>query len=208
MSHLQEKRARFEDLYSRSRPPWDIDSPQPAFVQIADEIEGSILDVGCGTGENALFFASRGHETMGIDFLESPIAIANEKARDRGIDATFKVHDALALHELIRTFDRVLDCGLFHTFSNEDRPTYVNSLSKAVKPGGKIHLLCFSENEPEGQGPRRVTQTEIQNCFSRGWTVESIEPARFLTRTDVEGVSFSRGGPHAWFARVRRVVQG
>ncbi|HZP89453.1 MAG TPA: hypothetical protein VFC04_00470, partial [Actinomycetota bacterium] len=53
----------FETAYGGS-PAWDIGRPQPAVVRLeeAGEITGSVIDLGCGTGENALFLASRGHE--------------------------------------------------------------------------------------------------------------------------------------------------
>ncbi|MGZ4914859.1 MAG: class I SAM-dependent methyltransferase [Halobacteriota archaeon] len=59
----------FSSVYEGT-PPWDIGHPQREFVQLeeADEIKGSVLDVGCGTGENALYLAERGHEVWGVDF--------------------------------------------------------------------------------------------------------------------------------------------
>ena len=62
----------------------------------------------------------------------------------------------------------------------------------------------FSEEEPGTQGPRRVTQREIREAFADGWDVEEIRPARFETRTDLEDISFSEGGPKAWFSVIRR----
>jgi len=64
---------RFQQAYEGTAP-WDIGKPQPVFVDAAEQITGSILDAGCGTGENSLFFADRGHKVTGIDFLEHPIA--------------------------------------------------------------------------------------------------------------------------------------
>jgi 2-polyprenyl-3-methyl-5-hydroxy-6-metoxy-1,4-benzoquinol methylase len=55
------------------KAPWDIARPQRAFVEAADRVTGAVLDAGCGTGENALVFAERGHPVVGIDFLEGPI---------------------------------------------------------------------------------------------------------------------------------------
>jgi hypothetical protein len=51
-------RSAFESLYA-GQPPWEIGRPQKPFLDVADQITGSILDAGCGTGENALYFASR-----------------------------------------------------------------------------------------------------------------------------------------------------
>jgi cyclopropane fatty-acyl-phospholipid synthase-like methyltransferase len=63
----------------------------------------------------------------------------------------------------------VINCGLFHTFSDEERPLYVACLSKVVRPGCCVHVHCFSDQEPPGQGPRRVTQQEIRKAFRDGW---------------------------------------
>ena len=67
---------------------------------MADQITGSVLDAGCGTGENALFFASRGHKVTGIDFLAEPIARAKKQASELGVTATFLAMDALTLERL------------------------------------------------------------------------------------------------------------
>ena len=77
-------RETFESMYAK-KPPWDIGRPQRAFVETADRVAGAVLDAGCGTGENALFFAERGHPVLGIDFLELFIQEARRKARERGL---------------------------------------------------------------------------------------------------------------------------
>ena len=73
-------KSTFEAAYA-GQAPWDIGKPQKALVDVADQITGSILDAGCGTGDNALFFAGRGQKSAtGIDFLEEPIRRAKGKA--------------------------------------------------------------------------------------------------------------------------------
>jgi ubiquinone/menaquinone biosynthesis C-methylase UbiE len=197
-------RDTFETLYTK-KPPWDIGRPQPAFVEVADRMTGAILDAGCGTGENALFFAQRGHAVLGIDFLEGPIREAMRKAKERGLKAEFVQKDALTLTELGRQFDTVIDSGLFHVFSDEDRALYVTGLAHVTKPGGKVFLLCFSDEEPGIQGPKRVSQREIRESFAEGWDVEEIRPSRLEVRPDLDDISFSEGGPKAWFSVIRRV---
>src|SRR5438270_8733868 len=121
-------RETFETAYA-GRPPWDIGRPQRVLVEAADRVTGDVLDAGCGTGENALFFAGRGHPVLGIDYLEGPILEARRKAKERGLDAEFVPMDALTLAELDRQFDNVIDSGLFHVFSDDDRARYVAGLA-------------------------------------------------------------------------------
>ncbi|MFI5456575.1 MAG: class I SAM-dependent methyltransferase [Isosphaerales bacterium] len=204
MGEIPDK-STFRSLYA-GQAPWDIGGPQKAFVDIADQINGSILDAGCGTGENALFFASRGHKVTGIDFLAEPINRAKQKATDRSLAATFLVMDALALKDQPEVFDTVIDSGLFHVFNDNDRRRYVLALAKVLKPGGRLFLLCFSDEEPGTQGPRRVSRQEIEVAFAEGWKIESIEPSRFEVRPDLKDISFSEGGPKSWFVVVRRVT--
>lgn len=84
--------------------------------------------------------------------------------------ATFLVADALRLERLGRTFDAVVDSGLFHIFSDKERRRCVSSLRTTLAPNGWYHVLCFSEREPaDWGGPRRVTQAEIRRTFARGW---------------------------------------
>ena len=194
-------RTTFESAYA-GRAPWDIGRPQKAFVDVADQITGSSLDAGCGTGENALFLASRGRKVTGIDFLAEPIARAIQKAAERGVSATFLVMDALALQEFPERFDSVIDSGLFHVFDDANRRRYVAGLATVVKPSARLFLECFSDEEPGTQGPRRVSEKEIREAFAEGWVVESIEPTRFEVRPDLQDITFSDGGPKAWFAKV------
>jgi cyclopropane fatty-acyl-phospholipid synthase-like methyltransferase len=197
------ERATFEELY-KGQPPWDIDKPQPVFVELEESgaICGSVLDVGCGTGEHVLYLASRGHECWGIDFIPVAIERAKAKAAERGIRAHFQVADALELDRLNRQFDTVIDSGLFHVFDDAQRARFVKSLAAVLKPGGTYFMACFSDREPGTEGPRRVTQQEIRDAFRDGWEVQSIKETRFATRPD--GPPFSPGGPHAWLATVVR----
>ena len=76
-------------------------------------------------------------------------------------------------------------------------------LASVLKPGGRLFLLCFGDTEPGTQGPRRVSRKEIEDAFSQGWVVESIEASRYEVRPDPNDISFSEGGPRAWFVVVR-----
>jgi cyclopropane fatty-acyl-phospholipid synthase-like methyltransferase len=196
-------RSTFESAYA-GQAPWDIGKPQKVFVDVADQVTGSVLDAGCGTGDTALFFGGRGCQVTGIDFIEEPIRRAQRKAAERGVQVTFLVKDALALKDWSERFDNVIDSGLFHVFSDEDRRRYVEGMATVLKPGGRLFLACFNDEEPGTQGPRRVSKKELQDAFAEGWVIESIEPARFEVHPDLKDLTFSEGGPKAWFVVARR----
>jgi cyclopropane fatty-acyl-phospholipid synthase-like methyltransferase len=198
-------RKTFETAYA-GQAPWDIGKPQKTFRDVADRVAGAVLDAGCGTGDNALFFAERGHPVTGIDFLAEPINRAKKKGAERGVSATFLVKDAVALTGWDERFDSVIDSGLFHVFSDEDRRRYVEGLAAVLKPSGSLFLLCFSDEEPGTQGPRRVTKKELHDAFANGWVIESVEPSRFEVRPDLKDLTFSAGGPRAWFVVIRRAA--
>lgn len=190
----------FEWAYRSGEPPWDIGQPQPAIVRLVDTgaIGGTVLDIGCGTGENALYAASRGLDVVGVDAAPTAIERARTKATERDIAVVFLVADALALDGLGRTFDVAIDTGLFHTFSDVDRMGFERSLHAALRPGARYFLLCFNEHEPGEMGPRRVTEREIRETFARRWTVDSIVEERFAT-------GGRAGGARAWLASLTRV---
>jgi SAM-dependent methyltransferase len=193
--------AAWDSAYRNGSPPWDIGRPQPAFVRVFenDTIEAPVLDAGCGSGEHALFLASRGLEVVGVDIAPSAIARARQKAAERAIAATFVVADVMDLAGLGRRFKTVVDSGVFHVF---DPPVevarYVASLRGVLEPGGVLHLMCFSNEQPGSWGPRRVRQDELRSAFADGWRVDSIEPAMFEVTME--------GGPaRAWLARIVRL---
>lgn len=196
----------FEWAYRDGRAPWDIGRPQPVLVRLADQglIAGSVLDVGCGTGENALYLATRGFDASGIDLAPTAIARARAKAADRGIRANFEIADALDLRSLGRTFDVAVDLGLFHVFSDAERVIFERSLRRVLRPGARYFCLCFSDEQPGDMGPRRVSQAEIRATFSKGWRVDSIVAEHFATR-DGNG---EPGAPRAWLASLTRLADG
>ncbi|OAI46555.1 SAM-dependent methyltransferase [Planctomycetaceae bacterium SCGC AG-212-F19] len=193
----------FESMYA-GQAQWDIGRPQPAFLAVADQIIRSVLDAGCGTGDHALYFASRSCQVTAIDFVEEAISRAKKKAEDRNLPVTFLVKDALELKDWSERFGNVIDLGLFHVFSDQDRQRYVEGLAAVLKQGGRLFLLCFSDEEPGTQGPRRVSKQELHAVFASGWVMESIQPARLEVISHLTDMQFSEGGPKAWFAVIRR----
>jgi SAM-dependent methyltransferase len=200
-SHERMAGQPWDASYHGGPAPWDIGRPQPAIARLASQgaFAGAVLDAGCGTGENALLVASLGLSVLGVDVAETALAIARQKARDRGIEAEFAAADALDLDRLGRKFETVLDCGLFHAFDGAERPEYVASLASVTGRGGTLYVLCFSDAGPD-TGPHPVSLQELRAPFhpASGWSVTAIEPERIETR-------FHDHGAPAWLATIKRI---
>jgi SAM-dependent methyltransferase len=187
-----------DDLYD-TPPPWDIGRPQPDFRSLVDtgDITGRVLDIGCGTGEHALMTAALGLDSLGIDRSARAIAIAEEKARVRGLRARFARFDALRVAALEETFDTVLDCGLFHLFSETERQAYVDGLRAAIPAGGRYFMLGLRDSATNDWGSHGLGEHEIAAAFADGWRIETIEP------TTIE-LTMAPGRADAWLAAMTR----
>ena len=162
-------------------------------------IAGQVIDIGCGTGDNALYMATLGLDVVGVDGSSEAIRQAREKAAARGASITFDVADVLDLHDYTGQFDTATDSGVFHVFEDGDRPRYARSVRGALRPGARLFLVCFSEHEPGDWGPRRVTQRELRETFVDGWRVDSIDEAHFVTNLQ------DNPRVEAWLAAMTRV---
>lgn len=187
--------------YHDGPAPWDIGRPQPPVARLASRggFAGTVLDAGCGTGANALHVASLGLPVVGVDVAETALAIAREKAAGCGLEVEFAAADALKLERLGRTFETVLDCGLFHTFDGGERPGYVASLASVTVHGGTLYVLCFSDDGPD-TGPHPVSREELTAVFNpgNGWNIAAVEPDRIQT-------TFHDDGAPAWLATIKRI---
>lgn len=181
--------AFFNAIY-QDAAPWDIGGAQPALSALFDDYPpvGPALDVGCGSGDLAIALAQRGLSVLGIDFVESAIAQAREKAaalpQEVAQQLAFQVADALHPSRLQRQFGSVTDCAFYHLFEPEQSERYVEELAATLLPGGRIYLLAFAVDFQIPNTPRAVTEEELRARFTRerGWQIHTIRPAELISR--------------------------
>jgi SAM-dependent methyltransferase len=169
----------------RGTPPWDIGRPQPALEALArgGEIRpGKVLDIGCGTGDNAIMLAQHGCTVTGIDLACDAVRRANAKAADRHAPAVFMAGNALDLgrHFGAGAFDTAVDSGLFHVLTDAERPVFARQACHVLKPGGRYFMLCFSDKE-RGELPRRVSRHEIEATFGKLFRINYVRETSFLS---------------------------
>lgn len=185
-----ETQSFFQSAYQGDAPPWDIGRPQRDMMAAFDALPaaGSALDVGCGTGEHVLELARRGLDAWGIDATAAAIERARAKAQRAGasLTATFVLGDALALSALGRRFDRIVDCGLYHVISDEERRRYVAEVRAALVPGG-VHVMLGFQTNLHDRGPRGYSPEELRAAFADGWFEQTIREAVYETRDRAHG---------------------
>ena len=185
----------FSGMYAEGIPPWQIDRPQPEVLQLIEQgkFESLVLDLGCGTGDNTIELARHGLVVKGLDAVPEALERARKKTEHAGLKQSpeFVLGDALRLDESGLKARTVLDCALFHTFSDEERKEYIRGLEAVLTLGGRLHILSFSELETRQPGPRRLSLSEITGSFGAGWRLEDSVRCRYWDRVRPDGA-------HAW----------
>ena len=194
----------FDTAYEGT-PSWETGGPQEAVLRLvaAAALHGAVLDVGCGTGSHAVLLAEHGHRVAGVDIARRAVELARERAAVAGVEVRFLQGDALVLGPLADAlgapFDTALDVGLLHVLQPDDHRRYARSLAEVVRPGGRALVVAWSDRNPFGYGPERVTRRALRRAFVRatGWRVLAIADERLDTR-------LPPGEVHAWLATCER----
>lgn len=192
----------FEQAYQNHTAPWEIGIPQPAIQALAEaeKIIGDVLDLGCGSGENALLLNARGHMVWGIDISPSAIAEARKKETSDPDNLTFVVGDALKIEVLGEGFHTIIDSGFFHYLSDPEREAYLEGLHHVMFPNSRLFLLCCSDQSKIDWGPRPIRRSELRHLFTaaRGFKVEAIQPSHYQLNDHAHDLK-------AWLAEIRHL---
>jgi cyclopropane fatty-acyl-phospholipid synthase-like methyltransferase len=154
---------------------------------------GAALDLGCGTGTNAIYMAMQGRQVIGLDFVPEAIRKARRKAQQAGAgeSARFEVADVTRLDEMeLPQCGFALDMGCFHGLSTDGQRGYVAGLVKALVPGGRYMLYTLNPRKEAGF-TFGMKAEDVQAVFSPWFTIERV--ARRGSR--------SRGSTWFWMVR-------
>jgi len=193
---------RWDSSYRRTRMPgWDVGRPASelkAIIENGTIKKGKALVLGCGTGTNAVYLASKGFEVTGVDVAPTALVLAEKLATKNKVKVRWLVADVVLLPD-IGEFDFIFDRGCYHHVQKYDAAGFVKSMDSRTKGGAHFLLLAGNANEPRHGGPPRVEETQLVDNFAKTWDFVSLKEIRFESQDPTR-----KNGPWAWSALMRR----
>ena len=192
------------DLMYRRGAPWET-GPRAELVELVEEGRltpaalppGRAIDLGCGSGANAIFLARHRFEVTGVDFSAVALDKAEAAAQAAGVTVEFVRGDLTAgtVPGVDGPFDLLVDYGTLDDLRRSSRPAMAALVTRLARPGAMFLLWCFYDEIPwwRRRGARfpGLRPGDEQSLFGAAFTIERLpdpEPGSgfaclLLTRT-------------------------
>ena len=195
------KKDRFEERYQSGDIPWELDRPDKHLLNIINKEKiqpCKALDIGCGTGSNAIWLARQGFDVSAVDFSGLAIEKAKEKAEKQGVKIQFEVSDFLVESEKTQTVDFIFDRGCFHSFDEkEDRQNFAANVAHRLNQDGLwFSMLGNTDAPPRNEGPPMRSALDIVSAVEPFFEILSLLSGQFDSK--------SENPPRCWLCFMRR----
>lgn len=184
------KQFDWDAAYRVGAPPWDTGSPAEELVRLIDNgavRPCEVLDIGCGTGANAVFLAKRRFDVTAVDV--SPLAIERARVRCERENALvrFVCGSVFDFSKSSDKFDFILDVGFYHFIRQVDLQKYLDTLWWLTKPGTSCLVLAGAPSEPADNGPPQVSEDDLRFELGRLFEMVDLHPFRFAANSRADG---------------------
>lgn len=188
---MASKQTLFRIFYRVGFTPWD---GHPLAQSVRDLVEGtgdtpalpagSALELGCGTGDCAIYLAQHGWNVTAVDFVAKPLERARAKAAAAGAAVNFVQADVTQLSRagIGANFELIIDNACLHNMSDGDRDAYVGEISAAAAPDARLLIVAFVPGARVGV--RGIDRAEMERRFTPSWTLLAAGPERELDRAE------------------------
>jgi SAM-dependent methyltransferase len=166
-------------LYRLGVTPWERDEVPERVRELASEPaeRSRVLDLGCGTGRDAVYLAERGWQATGVDAVPRALDAARKRAAAAGVKVDWREGDVTRLEDLglDSGYDLVLDRGCFHGLPDGAREACARGVNALAAPGATLLMFAFAPGF-HGPAPRGIGADEIAEHFGPGWRLVSSTP--------------------------------
>ncbi len=159
-NELKERHLFFEDIYKNNfekdeNIPWAKMQTNPFLQEYLESnlVDGKVLVVGCGLGDDAIALELAGAKVTAIDISESAIAWC--KKRFDGFETDFVVQDIFELpQDMLRSYDFVFEAFTIQSLPLKFRDKIITAISSLLAPKGKLLVVSNGKQEHESfDGP-------------------------------------------------------
>lgn len=199
------EQTRWEDRYQSGDTPWDTGQPSKELQRTIQEVgivPGRTIELGCGTGTNAIWLAQQGFEVTAVDFSSLALEKARHKATEAGVRIQFLEVDVLNPSAIHERFPFFFDRGCYHVVRRLDVDKFLATLEGITEPGALGLILTGNAKEPHDPGPPVVSETELRSELGRPFEIVHLREFRF-DQVEKVGVRFL-----GWSCLVRRRSSG
>jgi SAM-dependent methyltransferase len=191
----------FEEMYQTGDTPWDhgmVDFNLVETVSRHGIQPCKVLDIGCGTGDNAIWLARQGFDVVACDVSPTAIERAKLKAASSGFNGTFVAADFLSDPVPSAPFGFVFDRGCLHSISEEEgRRKFSANVASGLESSGLWLSLVGNADEPEREvGPPQLTAAELVTIVEPHFEILSLSSGLFGS-DQIEP-------PRAWICLMRK----
>lgn len=182
--------ADWDALYREGTPAWDAGVPRAELVRILEAgliPKGSVLDIGCGTGTDAVYLARRGFDVTAVDASRIALERAHARAEMAGALVRFVLDDIFRFGPKAGQFDFVYDSGFYHFIRQVELSRYLDLLWRVTRPGSWYLCLAGSTAEQAEGGPPQVSEEQIHWELGRLFEMVDLRPFRFESPRHPEG---------------------
>lgn len=173
-------RRELERYYRAGRPPWDTEITPPELVAEAGgpgaRTPGRALELGCGTGTNAVYLARLGWEVTAVDMIEIAVGRARERAAAAGVPVRLVCGDATRLPDLGVTgpYDLFFDLSCYTGIPAHRRDAYAEGVTRAAVPGARMLMFGYGPGVLD-ESESGTTEEELRERFT-GWELVDVTP--------------------------------
>ncbi|NNF98789.1 MAG: class I SAM-dependent methyltransferase [Desulfobacteraceae bacterium] len=194
----------WQQRYQDKEIPWDTGRPDAHLIRTVLQspvVPGRLLEIGCGTGTNAIWLAQHGFSVTAVDISALAVQKAQEKAAaetDGKIDCVFYTADLLKKDIKGLPFEFAFDRGCFHSvYSDNQLVFFAERVSRHLVPGGRwLSLIGSADDPPRDTGPPRLSAVEIVTATEPLFEILRLESIRFD--------SLHKPGPRGWLCLMKK----